>query len=349
MTFEELGSDRLMREEIPDRRRPRVRRGPASRAIPFALAAMVVACSGGTGTGRPSGDRSPAGAASQPPRSGPGTVELVVDGRPVNVHVPATLDRGRPAPLLIVLHGYGSSGREHLAYFGLGPAAERRGVLIADPDGTIDRNGNRFWNATDACCDFDRAAPADEAYLADVIGAISARLAVDPKRIFLIGHSNGGFMSYRMACAHADRIAAIVSLAGASFAAPADCAPSSPVAVLQIHGTIDDVVLFQGGTLQGFGSGAPLAAYPGAERSAGSWATRDGCNGSPSVGGERVDVDADLGEAGAPAEATITRWSGCDPAGAVELWTIPNGTHVPAISAAFPDDILDFLEAHPKP
>jgi polyhydroxybutyrate depolymerase len=273
----------------------------------------------------------------------------VVDGRPVSVHVPATRDPGRPAPLLIVLHGYGSSGREHEAYFHLGAAAARRGVVTAYPDGTIDRNGNRFWNATDACCDFDRSAPADEAYLMSVVRAIEARLPIDRRRIAFLGHSNGGFMSHRMACTHADRIAAIVSLAGATFARAADCTPSSTVAVVQIHGTLDDIARFEGGTLQGFGSGAPLAAYPGAERTAGSWARSDGCDLSPSVAGPRVDVDAERGADGAPAEAAITRWTGCDPGGAVELWTMPDGIHDPAISATFPDAVLDFLEAHPKP
>ena len=172
------------------------------------------------------------------------------------VDIPAGYDPARPAPLLIVLHGYGSSGLDHDAYFHLGQEAAKRGFLYAYPDGTFDSNGNRFWNATDACCDFDRTGVADAAYLADVITEIRTNFAVDPKRIDLIGHSNGGFMSYAMACAHADLIAAIASLAGATFANPADCAPTVPVAVLQIHGTADDTVVFKGGTLDvGFGRG----------------------------------------------------------------------------------------------
>ena len=47
-----------------------------------------------------------------------------------------------------------------------------------------------------------------------------------------------------MACAHADQVAAIVSLAAATFVKPADCAPSAPVAVLEIHGTADDTIVF---------------------------------------------------------------------------------------------------------
>ena len=62
-----------------------------------------------------------------------------------------------------------------------------------------------------------------------------------------------------------------------------------------------------------------------------------------------MDVDAGLSLAGQPAEATITRWTGCQPGGAVELWTIPSGGHVPTISDAFAKAALDFLEAHLKP
>ena len=185
---------------------------------------------------------------------------VVGDNRPVTVHVPSSYDPAKPAPLLIVLHGYGSSGREHEAYFHLDAAADQRGYLIAYPDGIADTTGSRFWSATDACCDFDRTGVNDVAYLTGVITGIQASFAVDPKRIDLVGHSNGGFMSYRMACTHPELVAAIVSLAGATFGNPADCAPSAPVAVLQIHGTADDVIAYGGGTIQGIGSGRLMSA-----------------------------------------------------------------------------------------
>ena len=62
-----------------------------------------------------------------------------------------------------------------------------------------------------------------------------------------------------------------------------------------------------------------------------------------------VDVDADLMGGNGAAEATVKRWTGCQPGGAAELWTMPGGGHAPKISDAFGPAVLDFLEAHPKP
>lgn len=330
------------------------------RAILVLVATLLGACSGGSGTSAPSGSVSAAPSAeatavatdspapsSAPPTSSSAATIHVGGDRPVAVEIPPGYDPARPAPLLILLHGYGSSGREHDMYFHLGDLAAQRGYLYVHPDGTRDDGGNRFWNATDACCDFDRKGVDDAAYLAGVISEIETRFAVDPKRIDVIGHSNGGFMSYALACAHADTVAAIASLAGATFAKPADCTPTSPVAVLEIHGTADDTIMYEGGTID-LGSGRSMGAYPGAETSVGAWAKYDGCTKSSLVD-ERVDVDADLAVDGAATEATVTRWSGCKPGGAAELWTIPGGGHGPDISEAFPAAVLDFFDSHRKP
>ena len=83
--------------------------------------------------------------------------DIVIDlGRgPVTVNVPPSYDPSIPAPLIILLHGYGgSSGLETESYFQLTPVSDERGFLYAYPDGTVDPVGSRFWNDTDACCNF---------------------------------------------------------------------------------------------------------------------------------------------------------------------------------------------------
>ena len=143
----------------------------------------------------------------------------------------------------------------------------------------------RFWNATDACCNFFGSNVDDSGYLRNLIDEIARQLNVNARRIHIMGHSNGGFMAYRMACDHADLLGSIISLAGASFEDPSRCGPSGPVHTLQIHGTADTVVLYNGGDFFG-------QIYPSAVGSAQRWATYDGCtldrdDSSPPFGSRR--------------------------------------------------------------
>ena len=177
--------------------------------------------------------------------------EIFIDlGRgPVRVFVPSTYDPAQPMPLIFLLHGYSSSGNAIEAAWQLEPLAEELGFLYLHPDGTEDIFGFQFWNATDACCDLFGSGVDDSGYLRALIDEIRNQLNVNPNSIHFAGHSNGGFMSYRMACDHADVVASIASLAGATFLDPNDCVPTEPVHTLQIHGTNDDVILYNGGCI----------------------------------------------------------------------------------------------------
>lgn len=263
-------------------------------------------------------------------------------GRPVEVVVPVGYRKGTPAPLVMMLHAFGVTGALEELFFRLQAHAHTRGFLYARPDGTANGDGRPYWNATDACCAPEIAkglptTPDDEGYLVGLLDEIAARWDVDPKRVFLVGHSNGGFMAHRLACAHADRFAAIVSVAGATFADPARCKPSSPVAVLQIHGTADATIRFGGGAFFG-------RSYPSARATAEQWAKLDGCDGAP-TSGANLDVDASVDGL----ETAVTRWAGCKPNASVELWTIEGGSHVPLPTTELSRGILDFLFEHPKP
>ena len=108
-----------------------------------------------------------------------------------------------------------------------------------------------------------------------LIEEIKIALTVDRRRIYVTGHSNGGFMSYRMACDHADTVAAIASLAGATYLDPTACSPSTTAHTLQIHGTFDTVINYGGGCIVGGG------CYPGAIDTAETWATYNACSLTP--------------------------------------------------------------------
>jgi polyhydroxybutyrate depolymerase len=227
----------------------------------------------------------------------------------------------------------------------LGEAAGRRGVVWAYPDGSRNERGVRFWNATDACCGFGSAVD-DVAYLTDLIDEIAARTRIDPARIYVAGHSNGGFMSHRMACDRADKVTAIASISGVTFADPARCAPMAPVAVLQVHGTLDDSVSFEGGVLRV--PGLTDASYPGAAETASLWLGFDGCDPALGETTRLIDAAVDIDGSDGPAETTVATSTGCDPGGAVELWTMHGVGHVPTFSDAFPEAVLDFLLAQER-
>lgn len=271
--------------------------------------------------------------------AGPSQADLLIDigGRTVNVHEPPGYDPGVPAPVVVLLHGYTSSGAGQEAYMQFEPLSDEKGFLYLHPNGTVDCLGDRFWNGTDACCDLCGSGVDDVAFLTAVLDEVQTSFNVDPTRIYLIGHSNGGFMSYRMACDRSNRIAAIASLAGATFDDPADCTPSAPVHTLQIHGTLDDTILYAGGTI------GPVP-YPGAVETAETWASTNGCSTVPDLSAPPLDLEANL----PGAESTVARYeTGCAGASS-ELWTIVDGGHVPALSSTFSREVVDWLLAHPK-
>jgi polyhydroxybutyrate depolymerase len=267
------------------------------------------------------------------------TVSVDLDKRPFRLHVPRGYDAATPAPLVVLLHGYSASSRVQEAYFQLTGESDRRGFLYAMPDGTPDAQNKRFWNATDACCDFSRNGPDDSAYLRRLIDTVKGSYAVDAARVYLVGHSNGGFMAYRMACDHASEITAVVSLAGAATGQPATCRPSRPVSVLQIHGTNDRTIRYDGGSIAGH-------RYPSVDGTLATWRRLDGCGDRATRSARPIDLDSSR----PGRETTVTAYaSGCRGGTRVELWSIKDGAHVPPLTPGFARAVMDFLYARRSP
>jgi polyhydroxybutyrate depolymerase len=235
---------------------------------------------------------------------------------------------------VLVLHGYGASGRQQAEYFGLLADAEEHGYLLAYPDGLIDPRGSRFWNATDACCNFYGRAVDDVAYLGAVLDDVATRYTVDPRRVFVIGHSNGGFMAHRLACDIGGRLAAVISMAGATWRNPASCPAPAAVHVLQVHGDADQTILYAGSI-----------AYPSAADTVATWAQKNRCTGPLEVLGPELDLDAGV----TGAETRLEGYAGCPPGGAADLWTIEGGAHIPGLGPSWADAAWEYFTAHPKP
>ena len=259
---------------------------------------------------------------------------------PIPVRIPATYDAATPTPLIILLPGYMTSGQEVEDWMQLSSLVDEYEFLYVYPTGTSDFLGFEFWNATDACCNLFGSGVDDVGYLLSVIETMQQTYNIDPRRIHFAGHSNGGFMSYRMACERADLVASVASLAGATFQNAGACTPSEPVHTLQIHGTSDAVIQFGGGCI-------PLGGcYPSAQQTVETWAAYNGCASSGVLQPEMLDLDASI----AGSESTVTTYtSGCDDGGSTEFWTIPGGAHSPPLSADFSRLMVEFLLSHPKP
>jgi polyhydroxybutyrate depolymerase len=257
--------------------------------------------------------------------------------RQFTLHIPDSYDPAKPAPLVVLLHGYTATGAVQEKYLGFTPESDRRGFIYAYPDGLTDTRNNRYWNATDACCDIYHSNVDDSAYLSDVIKKVESTYQIDTRRVYLVGHSNGAFMSFRMACDHADQITAIATLNGAMWQDAARCRPSEPVSVLDIHATADETIAYAGGSILN-------NRYPSAATTDADWLGFDHCT-TKGAAAAPLDLVGNL----PGAETSVLRYiGGCASGSTVEVWTVKNGTHVPAFGPAFAPAVMDFLLSRAK-
>jgi polyhydroxybutyrate depolymerase len=258
---------------------------------------------------------------------------------------PPTIGSARPA-LVIALHGAGGDGVGMAQLSHLDLVARTAGFLVVYPDGI-----GGVWS--DGRRPQSREAD-DVGFASDLIDQLERRYRIDPKRVFVTGISNGGFMSIRLACDLSDRVAAIAPVAaGFPTNVAAACQLSRPVSVLEIQGTEDPLVPFGGGAVGGPNGGTVLSA----EASAATWAGLDGC-GSPQF------APIMTGSAGATTAIRGTTYDGCRQASEVQLLAVHGGGHTwPGGEQYLPEkligrtsdlidgsqEIWEFFQEHPMP
>lgn len=265
-------------------------------------------------------------------------------------YVPAAYD-ATPTALLVDLHGYLSGAAGQVAMSNFGAFSEKAGFVVATPQG----NGPLpYWNAVPHA-----ELPDDVTFVSDLIDDVSARLCIDPARVYVDGLSNGAFLTSLVACRLADKVAAVAAVAGVMF--PADCAPSRPVPILGIHGTADRFVSFGGGpgdalpTMK-FNEDSTKAfdglAFAAAPATVAKWAAAEQCTTPPQ-------------EQPVSASVKVIRYEGCRGGSVVELYVVDGGGHTwpgSAFSKASEsilgpttfeidanDVIWNFFKAHPMP
>lgn len=246
--------------------------------------------------------------------------------RPSEVVIPTAYSPDRSWPLVLLLHGYGANSTLQDAVFGLGPRVDSLGFILVKPEGTTNSDGAQFWNATNECCDFEDTKVDDVGYLSSLIA--EAHTLYPLSTVNLVGHSNGGYMSYRMACDRPDLLDRIVVLAGATWKEESMCPGIEPVSVLQVHGTDDDDVAYESN-----------AHHAGARESVGRWVTKAGCDEPSSSLGDRDYLSGQEG-----AETTIEQWTGCAQGIDVQLWSAEGGSHYFLDNVdAFKDDFATWV------
>ena len=280
---------------------------------------------------------------------------LTVDGRERSylLHLPPTSGSGEPLPLVVVLHGGAGNAWAIRKQTGFCEEADWRGFAVAYPNGShsavasvmlLGQAKFLVWNGGSCCGWATEHAVDDVGFVRALVEDVARQLPIDRKRVFAAGISNGGMMSYRLACEASDVFAAVGVVSGA-LVSPG-CAPRKPVSVIHIHGTADTYVPLRGGPGR---FTPPGYEYPPTASAIAFWRAADGCDSAPSLSSPAAGV-------------RLTRYQGCRGGAAVDYYELEGGGHswpggdrlsliLPPVSHAIAATpvLWEFFATHPKP
>ena len=280
-----------------------------------------------------------------PAAFGQTVVEIGPETRPATMQLASSPSN---RPLLLVLHGFGMDQSSINSFFSASQAATDLDYHLIIPNGRLDPTGTSFWDATDACCDFfsPQLGDTDELYLMNLVYEAIDSYNIKRNEIYIAGFSNGAFMANRLACDYSEVFAGIASFSGVNYADPQACRPKHAVSVLQVHGTEDPVIAYEGGFLR--------APFPSAADSARQWADRNDCK-KESFQGQALELsifNADLSQGIPPQEqlplyfdfgneTDVTDFTRCKGNHRVSLWTMNGLGHAPIYQ---PDILLRAMD-----
>lgn len=158
--------------------------------------------------------------------------------RSYRIYLPPTYTGATAVPLVFNLHGYTSNAFQQEFYSGMNAVADTAGFILCFPDGI-----NSSWNSGFTAPYYGNVD--DVGFISTLLDSLAATYNIDPARVYSCGMSNGGFMSYRLACDLESRIAAIASVTGSMTTLQLNnCQCTRPMPVLEIHGTNDGTVSY---------------------------------------------------------------------------------------------------------
>ena len=274
------------------------------------LIALLAACSQYTEseTTEPAGDEPPVRAA-QAHEDLSDTLDVNGVERSFIAHFPTGYSPDRPAPLVVNLHGLSATNQMQVDYTEFNSSADISGYVSVYPQGQSELVRGQVqphWNAN-----FGTQAD-DVTFISELIDLFIADFGIDRRRVFVTGFSNGGFMSYHLACTISEKIAAIAPVGGQMrVTGPQTCELSHNIPVLHFHSDNDQIVPITG-IPQFTMSVTDTTAY---------FANRYGCEEEP--------IKTAIEDRNADDQSTATHWDyqGCQDGGAVEVYISHNGGH----------------------
>jgi polyhydroxybutyrate depolymerase len=300
----------------------------------FAVTVALTACANAHAA-PPRPDRAAATSTSstpdcgQPLPAGTTSVTLHLDGhdRRARVHVPRRYRPDRSFPLVLNLHGSGSTGDRQAVNSGMDVTADAHDFLVAYPEGERRLGSGYIWNIP-GTPNWQAHGPDEATVLGRLVGLLHQRYCVDLDRVYAVGFSGGARLVSQLACGPDPTIVAVAMVGG--LRAPSPCG-AGPVAVLAVHGTADAQNPYDG-------HGQPYWTY-GVPEAARRWAVHDGCSLAPTV--NRISPGV-----------TVTGYRGCRADSAVQLYTLTGRGHVwPSVrNGGFDCDevVWQFFAAHPR-
>lgn len=268
--------------------------------------------------------------------------------RTVIVHVPSGYTGLTKVPLVLNLHGSGSTAEAQEAFTGMDATADTYGFIVAYPQGLIGDGTGYDWNVPGEPLVGGRSVPDgaadDVTFLTDLVGVLEHRYCIGSARVYATGFSGGARTASQLACDASDVFAAVAPVSGLRY--PTPCPATRAVPVIAFHGTADPVDPYDGNGQAYWTYSVPRAAL--------DWAQHNGCSATPTTASQ------------ANPGVILTSYSGCADGGSVELYTItgeghewPGGPTLPRAltrvlgpqSTAIDANatMWQFFEAHPLP
>jgi len=231
--------------------------------------------------------------------------EIKINGekRSYLLHKPDNFDTQTEKSLIIALHGGTGSPKNIEDQSQLSVLSDSEGFLVCYPEGY-----KRTWNAGGCCGKAVKNNIDDVAFISALIDELITTYQVDSKRVYVTGMSNGGFMTYKLACELSNKIAAIAPVAATMNVE--NCTPNNAVSVIHFHSYLDESVPYLGGV----GNGISDHYNPPLDSILNVWNTLNNCT-APNV------------EVYSGTDYSLLSWSSCADSTEINLYMTNDGGH----------------------